>query len=101
MRVCVQGLWHLGCVTAACVAEHFPTAAYDPDPQKLAKLKEGGPPILEAGRPRHDFPGLGVKQVRSTGGVEGEVAREQGSRGRLDTPLDEKGVGTTDSARGG
>jgi UDPglucose 6-dehydrogenase len=49
MRVCVFGLWHLGCVTAACVAEHFPTIALDPDPVNIAALQAGRPPISEPG----------------------------------------------------
>jgi UDPglucose 6-dehydrogenase len=47
VRVCVFGLWHLGCVTAACVAEHFPTWACDPDPSTIANLEKGIPPIRE------------------------------------------------------
>lgn len=47
MRISVLGLWHLGCVTSACVAEHFPTVAYDPDPGTISKLQTGQPPIFE------------------------------------------------------
>jgi len=49
MTVCVFGLWHLGCVTAACVAERFPTIGLDPDPTGIAKLAAGQPPIFEPG----------------------------------------------------
>src|SRR4051812_18323152 len=49
MNVCVYGLWHLGSVTAACVAEHFPTVGLDPDATVIAGLSEGRPPIFEPG----------------------------------------------------
>jgi UDPglucose 6-dehydrogenase len=49
MRICVYGLWHLGCVTAACLAEHFPTVGLDPDPNTVADLQAGEPPIFEPG----------------------------------------------------
>jgi UDPglucose 6-dehydrogenase len=49
MNVCVFGLWHLGSVTAACVAEHFPTLGLDPDETVAAALRDGRPPIFEPG----------------------------------------------------
>ena len=49
MKVCVYGLWHLGCVTAGCLAEHFPTVGLDPDSGVVARLKAGEPPIVEPG----------------------------------------------------
>jgi UDPglucose 6-dehydrogenase len=49
MNVCVYGLWHLGSVTAACVAEHFPTVGLDPDAAVVAGLREGRPPLFEPG----------------------------------------------------
>jgi UDPglucose 6-dehydrogenase len=49
MKVCIFGLWHLGCVTAACVSEHFPVIACDPDAQTIAGLVAGNLPISEPG----------------------------------------------------
>jgi UDPglucose 6-dehydrogenase len=49
MNVYVFGLWHLGSVTAACVAEHFPTVGLDPDDGVVAALCDGRPPIAEPG----------------------------------------------------
>jgi UDPglucose 6-dehydrogenase len=37
-RVCVYGLWHLGSVTAACLAEHGSTVGCDPDSETIAGL---------------------------------------------------------------
>ncbi len=50
MRVAVYGLWHLGCVTAACLAEAgFDVVGLDPDPAVIAGLREGRAPLFEPG----------------------------------------------------
>ncbi len=49
MNVVVLGLWHLGCVTAACCAEHFPTVGLDVDAETIAALRTGKAPISEPG----------------------------------------------------
>lgn len=50
MRVVVFGLWHLGCVTGACVAASGKTVVgVDPDPEVVKALGEGRPPIQEPG----------------------------------------------------
>ena len=48
MKVGVFGLWHLGSVTAACLAAAgITTVAVDPDPQVVAGLNIGEPPLFE------------------------------------------------------
>lgn len=50
MKIAVVGLWHLGCVTAACAAEKNHTVfAIDPDAKLIAALKNNCPPISEPG----------------------------------------------------
>jgi UDPglucose 6-dehydrogenase len=49
LRICVYGLWHLGSVTAACLAEHFATVGYDPASETIAGLLQAHPPISEPG----------------------------------------------------
>lgn len=49
MNVTVLGLWHLGCVTAACVAAHHRVTGLDFEPDVLAKLREGHAPLSEPG----------------------------------------------------
>jgi UDPglucose 6-dehydrogenase len=50
MRVTVYGLWHLGCVTAACLAEAgFRVVGLDPDERVVADLLQGRPPLHEPG----------------------------------------------------
>ncbi len=48
--VAVAGLWHLGTVTAACLASRgISTLGYDPDPEVVAGLATGRPPLFEPG----------------------------------------------------
>jgi UDPglucose 6-dehydrogenase len=50
MKVAVLGLWHLGTVTAACIADAGVLAVgIDDDPKVIAKLSGGEPPLYEPG----------------------------------------------------
>jgi UDPglucose 6-dehydrogenase len=49
MNVTVLGLWHLGCVTAACGARHFQMVGLDFDEANIAKLNSGQAPLFEPG----------------------------------------------------
>jgi UDPglucose 6-dehydrogenase len=50
MKVAVLGLWHLGTVTAACVADAgLSTIGIDSDPKVIGKLRIGEPPLYEPG----------------------------------------------------
>src|SRR5688500_8269958 len=50
MRVAVYGLWHLGCVTAACLAAAgHQVAGLDLDEPVVAALQQGRPPLHEPG----------------------------------------------------
>src|SRR5262249_21537656 len=52
MRVAVYGLWHLGCVTAACLAQmgHH-VIGLDNEADVVANLHDGRPPLHEPGLP--------------------------------------------------
>lgn len=48
MNICVFGLWHLGCVTAACLADKgFNVVGLDPSKEVIENLNKGKPPIQE------------------------------------------------------
>lgn len=48
--ICVLGMWHLGTVTAACLAEAgFTVTGVDPDAALIADLAAARPPIFEPG----------------------------------------------------
>lgn len=52
MRVVVYGLWHLGCVTAACMAEaRNDVVGLDLDESLVGALRRGTPPLDEPGLP--------------------------------------------------
>ena len=50
MKVAVLGLWHLGSVTAACIASAgHSVAGFDPDAGTVAALAASQPPVAEPG----------------------------------------------------
>lgn len=50
LKVSVAGLWHLGCVTAACLAgAGHDVVAYDDNPKAVADLRAARLPIVEPG----------------------------------------------------
>jgi UDPglucose 6-dehydrogenase len=49
MKVVVLGLWHLGCVTAACCAKFVDVIGLDFDQRTVDDLEVGKPPIFEPG----------------------------------------------------
>lgn len=50
MKIGVVGLWHLGCVTAACLAEAgYEVVAYDPNVELISQLQQRKTPIFEPG----------------------------------------------------
>jgi UDPglucose 6-dehydrogenase len=51
MKIVVFGLWHLGCVTAACAAKFESVVGLDLDPLVVEKLRQGIPPLFEPGLP--------------------------------------------------
>ena len=49
MKIVVLGLWHLGCVTAACSAKFAQVVGLDFDSSNVANLRMGKGPIFEPG----------------------------------------------------
>ena len=49
MKVVVLGLWHLGCVTAACCAKFVDVVGLDFDQPTVDDLRAGKAPVFEAG----------------------------------------------------
>ncbi len=50
MKICIQGLWHLGSVTAACMASFDnQVVGLDFDTEVVESLLQGNPPIFEPG----------------------------------------------------
>jgi UDPglucose 6-dehydrogenase len=66
MKLVVQGLWHLGCVTAACCARHFDVVGLDFDRDNIAQLQHGKAPLLEPGLNELIAAGLAEHKLRFT-----------------------------------
>lgn len=65
MKVCVQGLWHLGSVTAACLAQAgHDVTGLDSDAERIAALSRGMPPLIEPGLGELVREGLGSGRLR-------------------------------------
>jgi UDPglucose 6-dehydrogenase len=62
MKMVVVGLWHLGCVTAACCAKFTEVVGLDFDPQTIENLRGGKAPIFEPGL--DDLVGQGLASGR-------------------------------------
>jgi UDPglucose 6-dehydrogenase len=66
MNVTVLGLWHLGCVTAACSAKQFSVIGLDFDAANIARLNRGHAPLSEPGLDELLAIGLASKKLSFT-----------------------------------
>jgi UDPglucose 6-dehydrogenase len=67
MKVAVAGLWHLGSVTAACMAHAgIDTIGIDRDSQVVARLNDGEPPLFEPGLAELVQQGLEARRLSFT-----------------------------------
>jgi UDPglucose 6-dehydrogenase len=92
MTICVFGLWHLGCVTAACVAEKFRTIGLDPDPIVIRDLQSGKPPILEGGLDQLIQSGIASNNLRFTDNAQAALQEAEIVWITFDTPVNEEDV---------
>ena len=91
MKICVYGLWHLGSVTAACVADAgFETIGLDPDAANIANLSAGKPPLFEPGLAELVSKGLASKKLSFTTNVAAAVRGADVVWVSFDTPVDEE-----------
>jgi UDPglucose 6-dehydrogenase len=89
MRVGIAGLWHLGCVTAACLSHGgHDVVALDPDPTIVGGLNAGKPPLFEPGLEDLIRQGLASGKLR----IENDIASAANVEVMwvtFDTPVDE------------
>ncbi|HWI21778.1 MAG TPA: nucleotide sugar dehydrogenase [Baekduia sp.] len=91
MRVCVAGLWHLGTVTAACLAAAgHRVAAHDPDSEVVANLLAAKPPIFEPGLKELVSAGLASGELMPTGHLADAVRGAEVVWVTYDTPVDDE-----------
>jgi UDPglucose 6-dehydrogenase len=97
MKVCVYGLWHLGTVTAACLASRgIATVGLAETPEAAAELGDGRAPLFEPGLDALIGQGLATGLLQFTH----EVAPAVGSADLVwisfDTPVDDDDIADVD-----
>jgi UDPglucose 6-dehydrogenase len=94
--VCVLGLWHLGCVTAACLADAgFNTIGIDADVACIAGLKDGRAPLFEPELDNLIRRGIESERLIFSNDLE-DIASCDLVWVTLDTPLDDHDVANTE-----
>jgi UDPglucose 6-dehydrogenase len=90
VNVCVAGLWHLGTVTAACLARAgHEVIGYDTDAQAIDALAGGRPPIFEPGLVELLREGLANRRLRFTADPAEALRSADALLIAWDTPVDE------------
>jgi UDPglucose 6-dehydrogenase len=90
MNVCVLGLWHLGTVTAACLASGgHQVTGLDFDPAAVERLGAGQPPLFEPGLEDLVKTGLASGRLRFTTDAAQAVGDADVVWVTYDTPVDE------------
>jgi UDPglucose 6-dehydrogenase len=90
MRVAVSGLWHLGTVTAACLASAgHEVVGLDPDSAVVNRLNDGTPPLFEPGLEDLVKQGLEAGRLRFTVDAADAVGNADVVWLTADTPVDD------------
>lgn len=90
MKICVLGLWHLGSVTAACLASggHLVTGL-DFNEHVVINLGNGHPPLFEPGLEELVKKGIAEKKLEFTSDIKKGVSEADVIWVTYDTPVDE------------
>jgi UDPglucose 6-dehydrogenase len=91
VKLCVLGLWHLGTVTAACMASagHRVTGL-EFDPETVRRLRDGSPPVFEPGLEELIGHGLASGNLSFTADPEVALRSAEAVWVAYDTPVDEE-----------
>ena len=92
VNIVVLGLWHLGCVTAACCAEHFDVIGIDPDAKTVADLQRAKAPLFEPGLDALIQIGLDSGKLSFTTNAKAALKNADILWVCFDTPVDENHV---------
>lgn len=91
MKVCVLGLWHLGTVTAACLASGgHEVVGLDFDSETVRKLRDGQPPLFESGLEELVKQGIAAGRLRFCEEVADGLSGAEVVWVTYDTPVDEE-----------
>ena len=90
MKVCVLGLWHLGSVTAACLASvGHEVTGLDSNSGIVEKLQKAEPPVSEPGLDDLIREGINAGQLRFTSDAKIAISSAEVLWVTYDTPVDE------------
>jgi UDPglucose 6-dehydrogenase len=89
VKLTVVGLWHLGCVTAACCAKHFDVVGLDFDAGTVISLQNGKAPLFEPGLEQLLQAGLAAGRLRFTSDFADACREAEILWVTVDTPVDE------------
>jgi UDPglucose 6-dehydrogenase len=90
MKICVYGLWHLGSVTAACLAAGgIDVIGLDPDPAVIANLARGKAPLFEPGLDELINEEIGTGRLHFTTAAPNAVGDADLVWVTFDTPVDD------------
>jgi UDPglucose 6-dehydrogenase len=90
MKICVQGLWHLGSVTAACLASvGHDVVGLDGDSKNISKLNQGKAPLFEPGLNEMIHNEINQGHLRFSQSSREAVADAELLWVTFDTPVDE------------
>lgn len=91
MKVCVAGLWHLGSVTAACLASGgHDVVGFDPDAETTRRLQNSEPPIAEPGLSGLVGEGIRAGRLRFTSNPRSALKEAEVVWIAYDTPVDDE-----------
>ena len=91
MKVCVLGLWHLGSVTAACLASGgHEVIGLDFDLETVRKLQAGQPPLFEPGLEELIKQGMAAGRLRFSAEPVAGLRDAEMVWVAYDTPVDER-----------
>ena len=97
MRVCVYGLWHLGTVTAACLASRgIATTGLSESTEAAAALRSGVPPLYEPGLEDLMRRGLASGMLSFTDDLPAAISSADLIWIGFDTPVDDHDVADVD-----
>jgi UDPglucose 6-dehydrogenase len=97
MNICIFGLWHLGIVTAACLASSgFKVSGLDLDHSTIETLKQGVPPIFEPGLEELLKKGMDQGKLNFTSDLKTSLSDVDLVWVTFDTPVDDQDIADTE-----
>jgi len=90
-KICVIGLWHLGCVVSSCFADAgYKVCGVDFTPEIISNLKKGKPPLYEPGLEKLLIKNLKNKRISFTNSFKDALDKANFIFLTFDIPVDEK-----------